>query len=90
MCLTVWRRTIQIEDTTGIFKNLGTYLESEFLKYYTEPHGHGEWHAIHISQPSPEKMCGILDDKIKPEEEWWTTGFNDQKTLDKFFDVYIG
>ena len=88
MCLTVWWRTIELGNATGVGdKKLGKYLEDKYLDGLGKPYGeHAEWHATEVGQAQLEKLCIDLDGKRDQNKPWWTSDFKDVDDLDKLFN----
>ena len=90
MCLTVWWRTIELEDATGVDEKLGKYLEHKWLEDLVRPYGHAEWRATKVGQAHLEALCNALNDITNFNDNWWTARFKNKKAIDDFFNPYFG
>ena len=85
MCLTVWWRTIELTNATGVDDKLGTYLEETFLDKLDPPYGKAEWHALKGRTPPLEKLCKDLDEITKNQKnEWWISVFDHKTDITTF------
>lgn len=91
MCLTVWWRTIRLEEKPGDDDALGKHLEVLYLKQrFSKPYdGHAEWYAV-LGSNGFETLCEKLDEeRPDSEKKWWISQFKTRKDLYAFLDDHF-